>query len=174
MEIAVKRQLRTKAIDWETIYHEYVARVYNFFRYRLHDEPLSEDLTALTFEKAWKVRRQFRGTGEQMPAWLFTIARNVLRDHYRRSKPTVTLESVDYHAGDEGPDALVEKQLAFTRLVKLINQLPERQRDLIALKFGAGLTNREIAHLTKLSETNVGSIIHRSVKVLREKMGVEQ
>ena len=57
----------------------------------------------------------------------------------------------------DSPDALVEKQMAFEKLVILINQLPERERDLIALKFGAGLTNREIAQLTNLSETNVGS-----------------
>ena len=75
MEIAVKRITRTKAIDWEVVYQTYIGKVFNFFRYRLGDDALAEDLTGQTFEKAWKRRRQFRGTMEHLPAWLFTIAR---------------------------------------------------------------------------------------------------
>jgi RNA polymerase sigma-70 factor (ECF subfamily) len=174
MEITVKGSIKAKAIDWDAVYHAYVGKVFNFFRYRLPEEALSEDLTALTFEKAWKHRRQFRGTSEELPAWLFTIARNVLRDHFRRSKQTVPLEWSDEKDSSDGPETLAEQQMAFTRLVSLIQKLPGRERDLIALKFGAGLTNREIAQLTQLSETNVGSILHRSVVKLRGQIGVEK
>jgi len=163
-----------KAIDWEQVYREYVGKVYNFFRYRLYDDQLSEDLTAATFEKAWKRRWQFRGTDTQLPTWLFKIAQNVLRDYYRRSRETVPIDWLGERASDERVDQQVEKNLEFTRLVGLINQLPERERDLISLKFGAELTNRQIAQLTKLSETNVGSILHRSLTRLRAQMGVEK
>ena len=164
---------RSKTIDWEAVYQGYVGKVFNFFRYRLHDEQLSEDLTALTFEKAWKRRGQFRGSAEQLPAWVFKIARNVLRDHFRKSKQTIPLEWLDERASDLDTDDQVDQRMEFARLVSMINLLPKRERDIIALKFGAGLTNREIAQLTKLSESNVGSIVHRSVKKLREQMGVE-
>ena len=172
MEIALKRQLRTHTLDWDAIYRKFVGKVFNFFRYRLGDDAIAEDLTSQTFEKAWKRRQQFRGTDEQLPAWLFTIARNVLRDHLRRKKTTITLEAAINQAGDEYPEIQVEKKMAFAKLVILINQLPERQRELVTLKFGAELTNREIAQLTKLSESNVGTILHRAVTKLREQMGV--
>ena len=54
-------------------------------------------------------------------------------------------------------------------LQSLLLKLPKRERDLIALKYGAGLTNREIAQITRLSESNVGSILHRTVTNLRKK-----
>jgi RNA polymerase sigma-70 factor (ECF subfamily) len=54
------------------------------------------------------------------------------------------------------------------RLAALLARLPARERELIALKYGAGLTNREIARLSGLSETNVGTILHRTVQRLRE------
>lgn len=53
-------------------------------------------------------------------------------------------------------------------LLRLLLQLEERERELVALKYGAGLTNRDIARLTGLSESNVGVILHRTVRSLRQ------
>ncbi|RPJ18915.1 MAG: hypothetical protein EHM33_31170, partial [Chloroflexi bacterium] len=64
-------------IDWEAAYKEYLPRVYNFFCYRVSDESLAEDLTAGTFEKAWRARSRFRRDLSAFSTWLFTIARNV-------------------------------------------------------------------------------------------------
>ena len=174
MEIAVNRTIRTGEIDWGTVYQAFVGKVLNYFRYRLHDEELSEDLTAVTFEKVWVRRGQFRGAPEQIPAWIFTIARNVLRDHFRRSRYTLSIEQVA--AVDDGPtlESHITQQENFALLVTLINRLPNRDRDLIALKFGAELTNRQIAALTQLSESNVGTILHRCVEKLRKEMGVKR
>ena len=60
-------------IDWEAAYKEYLPRVYNFFRYRVGDRALAEDLTAATFEKAWRGRSRFRHDLSAFSTWLFTI-----------------------------------------------------------------------------------------------------
>jgi RNA polymerase sigma-70 factor (ECF subfamily) len=64
----------------------------------------------------------------------------------------------------------VGERLAFAHLVRCINQLPERERDIVTLKYGADLNNRQIACLLQLSESNVGTILHRTIKKLRRQM----
>jgi RNA polymerase sigma factor (sigma-70 family) len=158
-------------IDWEATYREYLPRVYNFFRYRLGDRALAEDLTAATFEKAWRGRSQFQRDLSAFSTWLFTIARNVAIDHFRSRKQDVPLDVVDEQADPTSLEEVVQRNHDAARLSVLLAQLPERERELVAFKYGAGLNNREIARLTRLSTSNVGIILYRVVEKLRVKMG---
>jgi RNA polymerase sigma-70 factor (ECF subfamily) len=157
-------------IDWEATYREYLPRIYNFFRYRLGDRALAEDLTAATFEKAWRGRSRFRRDVSAFSTWLFTIARNVAIDHFRSRKQDVPLDVVDEQADPTSLEAVVQRNHDAARLSILLSQLPERERELVAFKYGAGLNNREIAHLTRLSASNVGIILYRVVEKLRTEM----
>jgi len=65
-------------------------------------------------------------------------------------------------------DTHVQNQLDQQKLRHAITKLPEREKELIALKYGAGMTNRQIASIVQLSESNVGSILHRTIKQLRK------
>lgn len=156
-----------REVDWESVYQAELPRIYNFFRYRVGDERLAEDLTAETFEKAWRNRQRYRRDLAAFSTWLFTIARHVAADHFRRPHPEVPLEAAAAVSGGENVESLVQRRADFERLASLLSQLNERERDLVALKYGAGLTNRAIARLTHLSESNVGSLLHRVVQHLR-------
>lgn len=156
-----------REVDWESVYQAELSRIYNFFRYRVGDERLAEDLTAETFEKAWRNRQRYRRDLAAFSTWLFTIARHVAADHFRRPNPEVPLEAAAAVSGGENVESLVQRRADFERLTALLGQLDERERDLVALKYGAELTNRAIARLTHLSESNVGSLLHRVVQRLR-------
>lgn len=69
--------------DWDALYAQQLPRVYNFFRYRVGDGPVAEDLTSLTFEKAWRARHRYRRDLGGFGTWLYAIARNVAYDHFR-------------------------------------------------------------------------------------------
>ena len=157
-------------IDWEATYREYLPRVYNFFRYRLGDRAIAEDLTAATFEKAWRGRFRFRRDLSAFSTWLFSIARNVAIDYFRRKEPDLSLEGIREHADPTSLEELVQRKHDSTRLSALLSQLPTREREVVAFKYGAGLNNREIARLTHLSESNVGIILYRVVAKLRIEM----
>ena len=156
-----------REVDWESVYQAELPRIYNFFRYRVGDERLAEDLTAETFEKAWRNRQRYRRDLAAFSTWLFTIARHAAADHFRKPHPEVPLEAAAAVSGGENVESLVQRRADFERLAALLDQLNERERDLVALKYGAGLTNRAIARLTHLSESNVGSLLHRVVQRLR-------
>lgn len=153
--------------DWEALYTAEMPRVYNFFRYRVGDDALAEDLTSATFEKAWRGRAQYRRDLAAFSTWLFTIARNVAIDYYRQRRVELALDDIRQPTGDDTPDEVVEQRDEFARLGALLAKLPGRERELLAMKYGAGLTNREIARVTGLSESNVGTILHRTVQGLR-------
>ena len=126
----------------------------------------AEDLTSLTFEKAWRARRRYRKSRASVSTWLIAIARNVATDHFRRRRDEVPLEKaapIDTTTPEN--EALHRAELR--RLGVLVGALPPRERELIALKYGADATNRAIATLTGLSESNVGTILHRTVAALR-------
>ncbi len=157
----------TKEVDWEAVYTEQLPRVYNYFRYRLGDIPEAEDLTAATFEKAWRHRGRYRRDLGAFSTWLFTIARNLAGDYFRHRSREIHLEESLTLAVEESPEEAIQRSSDVARLETLLRDLPERERELVALKYGAGLTNRAIAGQTGLSESNVGTILSRVVHKLR-------
>ncbi len=163
----LKSSLDAPEINWEAIYSDLLPRVYNFFRYRFGDGQQAEDLTALTFEKAWRARERYRRDIAAFSTWLFTIARNVGADYVRDQQVEISLDELREQPANTSTEELVQKRVEFERLEVLLARLPERESELIALKYGAGLTNREIAQLTHLSESNVGTILYRVVHTLR-------
>lgn len=153
---------------WERVYRDLYPRVYNFFRYRLGDNQLAEDLTAETFTRAWCSRYRYQQRKGQFATWLYGIARHVATDHLRQRSesplPEADLLPADWRTG---PEATLEQQEDMRRLEVLLESLSSCERELIALKYGAGLTNHEIATMTGLTTSNVGTILHRTVKRLR-------
>lgn len=153
--------------DFEELYRAELPRVYNFFRYRVGDGQLAEDLTSETFEKAWRNRDRYKGNLAAFATWVFTIARRVVVDHYRKQRVEVPLTDVAHLPSDATLEDLAQHKADFARLSVLLTRLADRDRELVALKYGAGLTNRTIAGLTGLSESNVGVILHRALQALR-------
>ncbi len=163
----------TRQVDWDEVYTKELPRIYNFFLYKVSDRDLAQDLTATVFERAWKSRSRYRSSISLPSTWLFGIAKIVFREHLRKSRKTAQrLEPLSkYQTLPENIDVeqRFHRQQDKERLRKLLLELSERERDLIALKYGAGMTNREVAKITGLSESNVGTILHRAIKHIREK-----
>ena len=155
-----------EVLDWETVYRSELPKVLNFFRYRVGDAALAEDLTASTFERAWAGRERYRDEGK-FSAWLMTIARNVATDHFRTSRSHLPLEAAAEREAGPTPLSVIETKEEVLRLQYLLGRLPDHHRELIALKYGAELNNREIARVTGMSESNVGTTLYRIVRQLR-------
>jgi RNA polymerase sigma-70 factor (ECF subfamily) len=157
-------------VDWDAVYAEQLPRVFNFFRYRCANLSDAEDLTSITFEKAWRGRDRYRRDKGAFSTWLFTIARNAAVDHYRARMPAVPLdEAALVAAAGATPEDQSALRSDAARLAVVLQTLSDRDRELVALKYGAGMTNRDIASATGLSESNVGTILHRAVQALRER-----
>ncbi len=161
------QRLSATQVDWDAVYMEQLPRIYNYFRFRLSTELEVEELTSATFEKAWRARESYRRDLAAFSTWLFSIAQNLAIDHLRQRRRHVSLDAASEVVAEVTPESEAQRASDLARLAHLTKDLPERDRELIALKYGAGLNNREIARLTGLSESNVGTILHRSVQALR-------
>ena len=170
MPARIVHWISREEIDWDAVYAEQLPRVFNFFRYRCANAADAEDLTSITFEKAWRGRDRYRRDKGAFSTWLFTIARNAAVDHYRARTPGVPLDEAALVAATAAtPEDQATRRSDAERLAALLTTLPDRDRELIALKYGAEMSNRDIAAATGLSESNVGTILHRAVQALRER-----
>lgn len=154
-------------VDWEAQYAEQLPRIYNFLRYRVGPDE-AEDLASRVFEKAWVHRHRYRRDRAAFGTWLIVIARNESIDHLRARRRHEPLEAAEHVASGGTPEDHAEHRSNVTRLGRLLEGLADRERELVALKYGAGLTNREIARTVKLGESNVGTILHRTIESLRQ------
>lgn len=162
-----------KPVDWEVVYTAELPRVYNYFRYRGLPDAVAEDLTAATFEKAWRSRESYRRDRGAVSTWLLAIARRVAVDEFRTARDEIDIDALEQPASHPGPEEAVQRREQEDSLRRLLAALPDRERELVALKYGAGLNNRAIAHQTGLSESNVGTILSRVVNRLRAQMEQE-
>jgi RNA polymerase sigma factor (sigma-70 family) len=155
------------------LYEEHVWHVYGFFGYRLGSREDAEDLTQLTFERALKAWDRFDDRRASASTWLMAIARNLLVDHYRRGS---SARDEPIETEDVGESALAieppqERGLGISpELETALSRLSQRERELIALRFGADLNGPEIADLTGLSLSNVQQILSRSLRRLRAEL----
>jgi RNA polymerase sigma-70 factor (ECF subfamily) len=169
-EAALAVRAARERIAFVMLYDRYFPRVYNYLRARTGDPHLADDLTAQTFENVLRNIASYRPEKAPFSSWLFAIARNALNDHLRaaRRRQWFSLDALRYQPADrsdlEGRYIQAESRQA---LAQALEQLGERERDLVALKFLAGLNNRQIAGLSGLSESNVGVILFRAMHRLR-------
>jgi RNA polymerase sigma-70 factor (ECF subfamily) len=153
---------------WENVYKDLLPRVFNYFRYRLNDGYVAEELTSITFEKAWKARRRYEKDKGAFSTWIFTIARNTATDYLRTRGEEMELDAKNVKVDPISTEDSYEKKEETHRLIEILSILDNREKELIGLKYGADLTNRKIAEITGLTESNVGTILHRTINKLRE------
>src|SRR5579864_1435445 len=135
----------TAEVDWGAVFTEQLPRIYNYFRYRLGHETDVQDLTSRTFEKAWRARHRYRPELASVGTWLLSIAHNVGVDHLRLLRNHAALDAAATAATENGTESQQEQISDQARMQTLLAILPLRERELLALKYGAGATNREIA-----------------------------
>jgi RNA polymerase sigma-70 factor, ECF subfamily len=167
----VERLGSASAALFAEFYAEFLPKVYRYIAYRVNDVATAEDLTSMVFEKALTNFKNYDQRKAQFSTWVFTIARNTLIDYYRahEKKQTVTLED-PAAATLAGPSPEDESELAddVHWLKKSLTRLSQQEQEIISFKFGAEMTNRQIAAQLALSESNVAVIIYRAVRKLRD------
>ena len=156
----------TGSLAFDALYRSCVDDVHAYAFSLLRDRAAAEDVTALAFERALRKRRSFdRARGDER-AWLFGIARNAALDELRRRSRTAAL--VTEPPGEELADPVDDDAERRATVRAALASLDPRERELIALKFHAGLSNAEIAKVIGASESAAGTRLHRAVTKLRE------
>lgn len=151
------------------IYNEYYIKLYKYTLFRVADQYVAEDLVSEIFVKVLDKYNTYNPTKGKFSTWVFAIANNTIINYYKKfnRNKVVDWEQVDSQYRLE--DLIIEQELKEI-LLKAILGLDERQRSIIALKFGANMKNREIAQMLNLTESNVGTILYRSLKHLRDNL----
>jgi RNA polymerase sigma-70 factor (ECF subfamily) len=153
---------------FESLYRSSRDDVYAYVMTLLRDPAAAEDVTALAFERAYRRRRSFdRRRGDER-GWLFGIARNAALDELRRRRRLATLSVDPEDVAETATAADDDVVLRRTAVRTALESMSARDRELIALKFHAGLSNAELARVLGVSETNAGTMLHRTVQKLRK------
>jgi RNA polymerase sigma factor (sigma-70 family) len=151
------------ALDFEALYRATRDDVFAYVATLLHDRSAAEDVTALAFERAFRKRKSYDSRRGSQRAWLFGIARNAALDELRRAKRSEPLTTEP-----ASPDEELERTLRRAAVRTALAAMPARDRELIALKFHAGLDNAELAEVLGVTVSNAGTRLHRALTKLRE------
>jgi RNA polymerase sigma-70 factor, ECF subfamily len=153
---------------FELLYRSSRDDVFAYVATLLNDRAAAEDITAMAFERAYRRRMTFdRRRGEER-AWLFGIARNAALDELRRRKRLAALTIDPEDVSETGDDEGAEVALRRTAVRAAVAELAPRDREVIALKFHAGLRNTELAKVLGVSETAAGTLLYRAMEKLRK------
>jgi RNA polymerase sigma-70 factor, ECF subfamily len=158
---------RAGDLAFDRLYRSSRDDVYAYVASLLRDAPAAEEVTAAAFERAYRKRHRFDPERGEPRAWLFGIARNAALDELRRRgrQAELTAEPKDLDSSVAEGAERSERRLAVSAALE---RLQPRERELIALKFFADLENREIARVLEITESNVGTKLHRAMTKLRE------
>jgi RNA polymerase sigma-70 factor (ECF subfamily) len=151
------------------LYDHYFPRVYRYVATRLSSTEDAEDVTTEIFLRIIQNLRSFTWRGLPFGAWVFRIARNEVVSHVRRQKVRTTTAQLTEYIQDPSPDHV--DQLVASMTVATIREaaekLPEAQRQVIALRFGAGLSVAETAQSLGKTENNVKVLQHKAIAKLQ-------
>lgn len=156
--------------EFDDIFDTYYKRIYNYIYYRIYCRFTTEDLTSQVFEKVFLKADTYSQRKAPFEVWLFAIARNVVNDYFREQKKRKILSFDTLRqlvSTKKDPEGIAIREEANDRLLKALNTLNQGERNILALKFGAALKNKEIAELLKLTESNVGIKVYRILKKLK-------
>lgn len=170
-ETALIQAARADSNAFGELCMHYANQLYSYLRARTSSDDDAADLSQQVLTKAFEAFPRYQDRGTPFAAWLFRIARNVTTDAYRRRRPAVSWDRVPEafvpaEAGDLETDFL--RREACARVRTLLSELKPPHRDLILLRFVAGLRLREIAVVVGKSEPAVHRQLIRILENMRE------
>ncbi len=163
---------------FEAWYRVEMPRLFNYVSYRVQDQAAAEELTAAVCERALTRLHLFDPNRGSLDNWIFSIARNTLRNHYRDQARHPRMTSLDVmppvRMSGPSPEQVYESAESFRRVVAHLNDLPDIEQEVIALRFGAELSHRQIAQVMGLTGIHVRVLAHRALKKLRQAVLTEE
>jgi len=150
------------------LYDHYAPRIYAYIYRRLSDAHLAEDLTGDVFVRVMQAIRAERFWHTSFQAWLYRVAHNLVVDHYRHQPPAAELELDErLVAAEDDPASAVAERLSHQRLRAAISRLTPDQQQVLALRFGEGMTARKAAEVMDKSTGAIEALQHRALAALR-------
>ena len=156
--------------DLDRIYTEYSGKVMGYIRARIRSSAEAEDLHSEVFEKILKKIEEFDPSKASLNTWIFTITRNTVIDHFRKSKPS---EELDENLSDnvELDEDLLNAE-TLSELAAALRKLPQQMMDIIVLRYYDGKPLTEIAEMMNLSYGAVKLRHQNAVLMLRQALTV--
>lgn len=169
----VERAQKGDAAAFGLIYDRYVDNVFRFIYFRVGNRPLAEDLTSETFLRALKRIGTFTWQGRDLGAWLVTIARNLVTDHFKSGRyrlEVTTGDVLDADREDRGvegsPESAVIDHITNVVLLTAVKQLNPEQQECIVLRFLLGFSVAETARAMRKNEGAIKALQYRAVRAL--------
>jgi RNA polymerase sigma-70 factor (ECF subfamily) len=151
------------------LYDHYVTGIFRFIYYRVGSRQLAEDLTSETFVRGLRAIQRFNWQGKDFGAWLTTIARNLVADHFKSSRSRLEIVTETIPEGRTvaaSPEQEVLSLISNEMLFEAVNALPNEQRDCILMRFIQGLSITQTAAALGRSEGAVKQLQLRAVRSL--------
>jgi len=153
------------------LYDAYIERVYRYVYFRVSDEQTAEDLASQVFLKAWEGLERYQINGSPFVAWLYTIAHNLVIDHYRTHKDSVALEEIIPLASeDESLDEQVGAMFDLEIMREVLQFLNEEQQQVLTLRFIAELPTQHIAKVMGKREGAIRALQMRALQMMAKHM----
>lgn len=153
---------------FEQIYNILADELYSYLRGQCHNETVAEDLLANTFLKAWRSARRYKTGTNQFRRWIFAIARNELRDHWRNNQRMLPIVELDLaqEVEDLQPDPGDVRRI----VQQALSVLTEEQRQVVVLRYFSEKSHEEIAALLGKREGAVRQLLLRALRRMRKVM----
>jgi RNA polymerase sigma-70 factor, ECF subfamily len=168
--------LANKRARVATLYETHFERVARYIGVRIGDTSEAEDLASEVFVRALRSVDSYRETGAPMEAWVFKIAHNLVVDHLRkksRRPAAVLVDEAASLASADDPTENLERQQEVHQLHRAVSRLSEAQQQVLALRFGAGMTSEQVAQVMGKKPGAIREMQSAAVKKLREILGSE-
>ncbi|WP_149182342.1 ECF subfamily RNA polymerase sigma factor, BldN family [Streptomyces sp. TRM49041] len=165
----VERAQAGEAEAFGRLYDQYSDTVYRYIYYRVGGKATAEDLTSETFLRALRRISTFTWQGRDFGAWLVTIARNLVADHFKSSRfrlEVTTGEMLDANEVERSPEDSVLESLSNAALVEAVRKLNPQQQECVTLRFLQGLSVAETARVMGKNEGAIKTLQYRAVRTL--------
>ncbi|MFZ3150192.1 MAG: sigma-70 family RNA polymerase sigma factor [Anaerolineaceae bacterium] len=170
-EVSIVEEARRNPQSFSLLYHRYVKQVFYYFVNRVGDSAIAEDLTSQTFLLALQSLKQLHRNDRFAP-WLFSIARNQTTDYYRKSSREISFEPemiAEIFESTESHASVVDKT-DLILLQNLVHRLPERDQEMLRLRFVGELTFAQIAIVLRQTENKVKKAYYRLLSQLEKEI----
>ncbi|MGW1077704.1 ECF subfamily RNA polymerase sigma factor, BldN family [Streptomyces sp. NPDC002537] len=165
----VERAQSGEADAFGRLYDQYADTVYRYIYYRVGGRATAEDLTSETFLRALRRIGTFTWQGRDFGAWLVTIARNLVADHFKSSRfrlEVTTGEMLDANEVERSPEDSVLESLSNAALLEAVRKLNPQQQECVTLRFLQGLSVAETARVMGKNEGAIKTLQYRAVRTL--------